>query len=175
LSCLRFGWKQNNNSSATILEALRFPASILQKITQMTKPKDYIRDKSQREGEFIFEQWAKYLNLHILDHDILHDFEPESEKVGNITAEKLRCVFSQGYRFAMLQILQKTKYTYNFSMDHYDAAQLIKILENQQNFIYEKIEDSFLLNKTDGKDGRIISRNLKDSFQDEKRHDFLNW
>jgi hypothetical protein len=60
-------------------------------------------------------------------------------------------------------------------MDHYDDAQLIKILENQQNFIYEKIEDSFLLNRTDGKDGRIISRNLKDSFQDEKKHDFLNW
>lgn len=141
----------------------------------MTKPKIYIRDKSQSEGEFIFEQWAKYLNLHILDHDILHDFELESEKVGNITAEKLRCVFSQGYRLAMLQILQNTKYTHNISMDHYDAAQLIKILENQQNFIYEKIEDSFLLNRSDGKDGRFISKNLKDSFQEEKKRDFLNW
>jgi len=145
----------------------------------MPKLKKLIREKSSIEGEFIFEQWAKYLTLHLVEHDILHDFDLTSEQVENVTTEKLRCVFAQGYRFAMLQILQKSKIIYNILEDgeigDNDFSQLIPLLESQQYFINEKIEDSFLLNRTDGRKGKVISKRLKSSFKDDVKHDFLSW
>lgn len=141
--------------------------------------KTHIREKSPHEGEFIFEQWAKYLNLNLVEHDILHDFGFESEKVENVTAEKLRCVFAQGYRFAMLQFLQQSKSIYYIAgddpMDRNDINKLITLLESQRQFIQEKIEDSFLLNRADGIKGRIISRHLKSEFKEHIHRDFLNW
>ena len=67
------------------------------------------RSLSKNEGEFIYEQWAKFLTINLVDDDILNDFGPSSRNINNITAEQLRCVFSEGYRLAMLQILQYSK------------------------------------------------------------------
>lgn len=145
----------------------------------MTNLKQHIREKSPIEGEFIFEQWAKYLTLHLVGDDILHDFGSVSEEVENITAEKLRCVFAQGYRFAMLQVLQNSKKIYDYSeyssLDRDDVVRLINLLESQQNFINEKIDDSFLLNRVDGREGMILSRKLKRILKDATQDDFLCW
>lgn len=145
----------------------------------MPKLKQQIREKSPIEGEFIFEQWAKYLTLHLVEDDILHDFGPVSEQVKNVTLEKLRCVFAQGYRFAMFQVLQSSQRIYDYSaydlISQDEAAPLIGLLEEQQNFINEKVEDSFMLNRTDGRDGKTLSKQLKSNLEGGSQHDFLNW
>jgi hypothetical protein len=132
------------------------------------------RSLSKNEGEFIYEQWAKYLTINLVDDDILNDFGPSSRNINHITAEKLRCVFSEGYRLAMLQILQ-------YSKDLESTATLdgekfvLEILRNQTNFINEKIEDSFLLNRTNAGDGFFLSQKQHQHLREIKDRDFLTW
>ena len=137
------------------------------------------RKLSNKDGEFIFEQWAKFLTFNLLDDDILNDFKSSSRVFENVTAEKLRCVFSQGYRFAMLQVMQQSKKIHalqeNEDLDDNELNKLLELIEEQKYFISEKIEDSFMLNRVDGGDGMKISKNLKNELDSLQHKNFLNW
>ena len=138
------------------------------------------RNRSPKDGEFLFEQWAKYLTIFILDEDILNDFKSSSRIIENVTAEKLRCVFSQGYRFAMLQVLQSSKKIYNIAEDGEalepeEVKHLLKVIRLQHQLIIEKFDDSFILNRVDGKEGMTLSKKLKDEFDRHEDRDYLRW
>lgn len=132
------------------------------------------RTLSHNEGEFIYEQWAKYLTINIVDDDVLNDFGPTSRIVKEITAEKLRCVFSEGYRLAMLQMLQQTK-DLQAAITLNEATSAGEVLNNQNNFINEKIEDSFLLNRTDSDENFSLSRKQFQNLGVMHHHNFLKW
>jgi hypothetical protein len=129
------------------------------------------RETEHKEAEFIFEQWAKFLCLNIVDHDILHDFGDTSETVSNITSEKLRCIFSEAYRFALLQVQQRSRR--NLFDKNGNELSLESFIEAQDQFINEKITDSFLLNRLEGR--FTMSRTLAEKFEDSKYRDYLNW
>jgi hypothetical protein len=132
------------------------------------------RALSNNEGEFIYEQWAKHLTINLIDDDILNDFGPSSRTINHLTAEKLRCVFSQGYRLAMLQILQHSK-----DIEFTDPTDIeksrLEILRSQTNFINEKIEDSFLLNRADAGDGFFLSQKQQQHLREIQDRDLLKW
>jgi hypothetical protein len=137
------------------------------------------RELSAKEGEFMFEQFAKWLTINLIDEDILNDVGPISKTIENVTSEKIRCIFAQGYRFAMLQILQQTVKTSRSlaygNLETEISSSFTDMLKIQENFIHEKIQDSFLLNRSDSQIGMQLSRNLKKSFNNLSEYDFLKW
>lgn len=146
----------------------------------MHKTKNHQRRLSVKDGEFIFEQWAKFLTINLLDDlDILNEPKATSRTIENVTAEMLRCVFSQGYRFAMLQVMQQSKKIHalqeNEDLDDDELKKLLELIEEQKYFISEKIEDSFMLQRTDGKVGMTLSRKLRNEFDDQLSRDYLRW
>ena len=132
-----------------------------------------------RDREFVFEQYMKLLTLFMLDHDVLHDFEGESETVENVTSEKIRGVFSQGYRFAMMQVLQNSKKLYQNTDGLTDGVEelviLKKLIKDQYLFINERIDDSFMLNSIESTEGMTLSETLKRNFDHFTKNNFLRW
>lgn len=132
-----------------------------------------------RDREFVFEQYMKLLTLFMLDHDVLHDFEGESETVENVTSEKIRGVFSQGYRFAMMQVLQNSKKLYQNTDGLTDGVEelviLKKLIKDQYLFINERIDDSFMLNSIESREGMTLSETLKRNFDHFTKNNFLRW
>ena len=59
----------------------------------------------RREKEFVHDQWRKYLALMVVDSDICITERAPIE----VTNEELRAIFNNGYKFAMMQMLQQLK------------------------------------------------------------------
>ena len=135
------------------------------------------RERSPNEGEFIFEQWSKWLAHRIIDEDILHDTGTSSEFINNITLEQLRGLFALGYRFAMSQVLRKSKNMYRITHDDIDIndyKELLKIIKSQQSFIHEKIDDSFTLNRLEK--NFKLSKILKENHEEDlENRNTLTW
>ena len=59
----------------------------------------YERDHLRRGKEFVYEQWRKLLCIFVVGDDInTNQFTPEE-----VTSEKIRTIFDNGYKLAMLQ------------------------------------------------------------------------
>ncbi len=63
----------------------------------------YEKRSERREKEFIYDQWRKYLALTVVDSDICITERAPIE----VTNEELRAIFTYGYKFAMMQMLQQ--------------------------------------------------------------------
>ncbi len=63
----------------------------------------YEKRSERREKEFIYDQWRKYLALIVVDSDICITERAPIE----VTNEELRAIFTYGYKFAMMQMLQQ--------------------------------------------------------------------
>ena len=60
------------------------------------------KERSRWAKEFVYEQWRKILTIFVIDIDVSrNDFTPS-----NVTSEKIRTIFNNGYKLAMLQTKQ---------------------------------------------------------------------
>jgi len=137
-----------------------------------------IEASANRESEF--EEWRKILTIFIVDGDINNTSKPERPWTKEpITEEKVRAVFANGYRFAMLQCLRWLEIKeQSLSIDWVDESgnKSFQAMKKQlEQFLEVKIEDSFGLNSIDGRDRYSISKNLKDEFHYLKERDVLAW
>jgi hypothetical protein len=139
---------------------------------------DEIEASRSREAEF--EEWRKVLTIFIVDGDVNSASKPESPWTREpITEEKVRAVFANGYRFAMLQCLRWLELKeQSLPIDLVDESEKkgFQAMKKQlDQFLEVKIEDSFGLNSIDGRDGYSISKNLKDEFHYLRERDVLAW
>jgi hypothetical protein len=133
-----------------------------------------------REAEF--EEWRKVLLIFFLDGDVNHDFEDEPviwPYDEPITLEKVRAIFSIGYRFAMLQALQCLQVkegSLNIEDIKRTDIQNFKEFKKQlDQFLELKIEDSFGLNSIERRENFNLSKKLKEDFRDLKERNVLAW
>ena len=57
------------------------------------------QDQLRRSKEFVYEQWRKLLCIFVIGDDIsTNQFSPQ-----DVTSEKIRTIFDNGYKLAMLQ------------------------------------------------------------------------
>jgi hypothetical protein len=133
---------------------------------------------ARRESEF--EEWRKILTIFIVDGDVNNYFEggrPWTKEP--VTEEKVRAVFANGYRFAMLQCLRWLEIKeQSLSIDLVNESEKkgYQTMKKQlEQFLELKIEDSFGLNSIDGRDRYSISKNLKDEFHYLRDRDVLAW
>jgi hypothetical protein len=131
---------------------------------------------SRRESEF--EEWRKILTIFIVDGDVNSASKPERPWTREpITEEKVRAVFANGYRFAMLQCLRWLEIKeQSLLIDLVDGSEKksFQTMKNQlEQFLELKIEDSFGLNSIDGRDRYSISKNLKGEFHYLRERDVL--
>ncbi len=139
---------------------------------------EQIEASARRESEF--EEWRKILTIFIIDGDVNNISKPERQWTTEpITEEKVRAVFANGYRFAMLQCLRWLEIKeQNLSIEMIDGSgkEGFQAMKNQlEHFLELKIEDSFGLNSIDGRDRYSISKSLKDEFHNLRERDVLAW
>ena len=79
----------------------------------------------------------------------------------------------------MLQVMQSSKEIYNLTdndyLEHEEIENLRKLIQIQQEFIIEKIDDSFMLNRTDASEKMTLSRELNNKFENHQYRDHLKW
>jgi len=141
---------------------------------------EYQRIQASASRESEFEEWRKILTIFIIDGDVNSSHKAEKPWTREpITEEKVRAVFANGYRFAMLQCLRWLEIKeQSLSIELVDGSgkQGFQAMKNHlDQFLELKIEDSFGLNSIDGRNGCSISKNLKDEFHYLKKRDVLAW
>jgi len=141
---------------------------------------EYQRIQASASREWEFEEWRKILTIFIIDGDVNSSHKTVRPWTREpITEEKVRAVFANGYRFAMLQCLRWLEIKeQNLSIELVDESgkKSFQTMKNQlEQFLELKIEDSFGLNSIDGRDGYSISKNLKDEFHYLRERDVLAW
>ena len=139
---------------------------------------DDIEASRSREAEF--EEWRKVLTIFIVDGDVNNISKPERQWTREpITEEKVRAVFANGYRLAMLQCLRWLEIKeQSLLIDLVDESgkKSFQTMKNQlEQFLELKIEDSFGLNSIDGRDRYSISKSLKEEFHRLRERDVLAW
>ena len=93
---------------------------------------EYEIERSRRNKEFVYDQWRKILTLFVIGDDISrNDFTPK-----NVTSEKIRTVFNNGYKLAMLQ----TKQSLMNEMYKTGDEQCLKIIEKILDQIDDRLE-----------------------------------
>jgi len=137
-----------------------------------------IEASARRESEF--EEWRKILTIFIVDGDVNNCFEGSRPWTREpVTEEKIRAVFANGYRFAMLQCLRWLEIKeQSLSIDLVDESEKkgYQTMKKQLEQLLElRIEDSFGLNSIDGRYRYSISKNLKDEFHYLRERDVLAW
>jgi len=92
----------------------------------------YEQDHLRRGKEFVYEQWRKLLCIFVVGDDInTNQFTPQE-----VTAEKIRTIFDNGYKLAMLQTRVSLL---NEMSDSQDASQL-EIIERIIKQIDDRLE-----------------------------------
>ena len=59
---------------------------------------EYENEKSRWIKEFVYDQWRKILTIFVIGDDISRN----EFKLKDVTSEKIRTVFNNGYKLAML-------------------------------------------------------------------------
>ena len=86
----------------------------------------YEQDHLRRGKEFVYEQWRKLLCIFVVGDDInTNQFTPEE-----VTSEKIRTIFDNGYKLAMLQTRASLKKEL-FSSQEPSKSYMIERLINQ--------------------------------------------
>jgi hypothetical protein len=93
---------------------------------------EYEKEKSRWVKEFVYDQWRKILTIFIIGIDVSKNtFKPE-----NVTSEKIRTVFDNGYKMAMLQ----TKKSLMKELFNEEDLRTTKILERLMSQIDDRLE-----------------------------------
>jgi len=86
----------------------------------------YEQDLLRRGKEFVYEQWRKLLCIFVVGNDInTNQFTPQE-----VTSEKIRTIFDNGYKLALLQSKASLKREL-FSSQEPSQIDMIKRLINQ--------------------------------------------
>lgn len=86
----------------------------------------YEQDRLRRGKEFVYEQWRKLLCIFVVGDDInTNQFTPQE-----VTSEKIRTIFDNGYKLAMLQTRASLKKEL-FSSQEPSQTKMIERLINQ--------------------------------------------
>ena len=73
----------------------------------------YEQDRLRRGKEFVYKQWRKLLCIFVVGDDInTNQFTPQE-----VTSEKIRTIFDNGYKLAMLQTRASLKKELSDSQD----------------------------------------------------------
>ena len=108
----------------------------------------YERDQLRRGKEFVYEQWRKLLCIFVVGDDInTNQFTPQE-----VTSEKIRTVFDNGYKLAMLQTRASLKKEL-FSSQEPSQTNMIERLINQ---IDERLETHKCLVRYSGSDDESL-------------------
>jgi hypothetical protein len=92
----------------------------------------YEQDRLRRGKEFVYEQWRKLLCIFVVGDDInTNQFTPQE-----VTSEKIRTIFDNGYKLAMLQTRNSLKKELS---DSQDTSQ-IEVIERLIKQIDDRLE-----------------------------------
>lgn len=131
---------------------------------------DYDKEKSRWIKEFVYDQWRKILTIFVIGDDISRDgFTPI-----DVTSEKIRTVFNNGYKLAMLQTKQSLLNDLINENDENTRTLIEKLLnqiedrlETQKCFtLYKGWHDKALLDK---------AKKREDEFSQNLKSDMTKW
>ena len=93
---------------------------------------EYENERLRRNKEFVYDQWRKILTIFVIGDDICrNDFTPK-----DVTSEKIRTVFNNGYKLAMLQTKQSLINEMYKTID----GQCLKTIEKLLDQIEDRLE-----------------------------------
>ena len=135
----------------------------------MNSDEIYRLKKERMAKESVYEQWRKYLCIFVVDDDVnVNSVTPK-----DVTTEKLRAVFNNGYKFAMMQTLESISQL-RLSSD----PQLNEVLELLVSQIQDRITTSKCLESYSSRlDESFLSQEkVQDKqFDDCSKESFLSW
>jgi hypothetical protein len=129
----------------------------------------YAKRSERREKEFIYDQWRKYLALIVVDSDICITERAPIE----VTNEELRAIFTYGYKFAMMQMLQQLN---KKSRSHPTDAE--KLIDDLFAEVKDRMVTSDCLETYQRRDDEDYIRNAlkrKADFDYIDNKDFCSW
>lgn len=92
----------------------------------------YERDQLRRGKEFVYEQWRKLLCIFVVGDDInTNQFTPQE-----VTSEKIRTIFDNGYKLAMLQ----TRASLKKELSECQDTSQMEMIERLINQIEDRLE-----------------------------------
>ena len=131
---------------------------------------EFEKEKSRRIKEFVYDQWRKILIIFIICDDVSRNtFKPE-----NVTSEKIRTVFDNGYKMAMVQ----TKKSLMKELFNEEDWRTIKILERLMSQIDDRLESQkcFNLYKNDWDESLLVDAKKRDEeFSSYLKSDMTEW
>ena len=131
---------------------------------------EFEKEKSRRIKEFVYDQWRKILIIFIIGDDVSRNtFKPE-----NVTSEKIRTVFDNGYKMAMVQ----TKKSLMKELFNEEDWRTIKILERLMSQIDDRLESQkcFNLYKNDWDESLLVDAKKRDEeFSSYLKSDMTEW
>lgn len=119
--------------------------------------------------ESVYEQWRKYLCIFVVDEDV----NVNSVIPRDVTTEKLRAVFNNGYKFAMMQTLESIS-KLRLSSD----PQMHEVLELLSSQIQDRITTSKCLESYSRKEDKTFlfhELSQDKQFDDCSKDSFLSW
>jgi len=129
---------------------------------------EYEKERMVRIKEFVYDQWRKILTIFVIDVDISkNDFTPK-----NITSEKIRTIFNNGYKLAMLQ----TKQSLLIELRNVSDEKQIEVIEKLLNQIEDRFETHKCFNLYKG-DKTLLADAIKreDEFSTNLKSDMTKW
>ena len=125
------------------------------------------RDRIAKES--VYEQWRKYLCIFVVDEDV----NVNSVIPRDITTEKVRTVFNNGYKFAMMQTLESISQL-SLSSD----PQLNEVLELLASQIQDRITTCKCLESYSRKEDQsfLFQELAQDKqFDASSKESYLSW
>jgi hypothetical protein len=131
---------------------------------------EFEKEKSRWLKEFVYDQWRKILTIFVIGDDVSRNgFNPT-----DVTSEKIRTVFDNGYKMAMLQ----TKKSLMKELFNEEDWRTIKILERIMSQIDDRLESQkcFNLYKNDGDKSLLVDAKKRDEeFSIYLKSDMTEW
>ena len=135
----------------------------------MNSDEIYRLKKERMAKESVYEQWRKYLCIFVVDEDVnVNSVTPK-----DVSTEKLRAVFNNGYKFAMMQTLESIS-----QLKYSSEPKLIEALELLSSQVHDRITSSKCLESYSSRlDESFLSQEkVQDKqFDDCSKESFLSW
>lgn len=135
----------------------------------MNSDEIYRLKKERMAKESVYEQWRKWLCIFVVDEDVnVNSVTPK-----DVTTEKIRAVFNNGYKFAMMQTLESISQLMNSS-----DPLLIEALELLSSQVQDRITTSKCLESYSFRlDESFLSQEIVQDKQFDacSKESFLSW
>lgn len=135
----------------------------------MNSEEIYRLKELRRSKESIYQQWRKYLCIFAVDEDV----NVNSAIPQNVTTEKLRAIFNNGYKFALMQTLESIEL-----LKTTNDPKVIELLEHLSTQIQDRITTSKCLESYSTRldDSFLTQELIQDKqFDDCSKESFLSW